>query len=110
VEALTPDDEATPGETGRYRFRLTNMADVTVTIAPIATNSHDGWSSELYAADGITRLADRMTIAPGQAVEVIVKVTVPADARAGDTNTTSLDVTRVVEPSPRAEPMPPPSA
>ena len=92
VDALTSDHEARPGEPHRYRFHLTNTTDRSLEVVPTAVNSLAGWSGVLLDDDG-SRLGGAMHIGPRQSATVIVEVTVPFDARVGDRNTVSLEVT-----------------
>ena len=90
VEALTSTEELRPGEAGRLRFRLTNTGDTDAAVQVTTTNSLAEWGSELLATDGASPLKNLITVSAGASIEVVVRVTAPADAYVGDTNTITL--------------------
>ena len=93
VEAVGNGDGAdlvTAGETSGYRFRLTNMTSAALAVKPRVTNSQPGWGAVVTdtrtgkAIDGAIRLD------AGGAVTIGVRVTAPANAKAGTTNQTTV--------------------
>jgi hypothetical protein len=88
VEALSADAAITPGEAISYRFRVQNRAPQPTLVSLTATTSGEGWSTALWIDDSP---ADAEVWLEGEAsIEVVVIVTAPADALAGDAVTTAL--------------------
>lgn len=92
VEAISNNDKVTPGQSNTYRFRITNPAATEVRAQIAATNSLPGWTSEIRDASGGAKLPSLLTIAGGEAIEVVVVVAVPDDAVDGETNQTQFSV------------------
>ena len=61
----------------------------------IRDSSLTGWTGRILQEDGATDPDGMLTIGPWQSAIVIVEVTVPSDARAGDLNTISLGLESV---------------
>ena len=90
VEAMTSALEVTPGQPVQYHFQLTNTVGESVTVRALAVNSLPGWTGRILQEDGPADPDALLTIGPWQSVIVIAEVTVPADARVGDSNAISL--------------------
>jgi hypothetical protein len=90
VEAMTSDLEVTPGQPVQYHFHLTNTVGESVTVRALAVNSRPGWTGRILQTDGTADPDGLLTIGPWQSVIVIAEVTVPADARVGESNAISL--------------------
>lgn len=95
VEAMTAEQEASPGQPQAYRFRVTNTAAAPLAVELSAVNSREGWSGTVLREDGGTPLTGAIAIAPSRSVVVVAAVTVPLDARVGDRNRVSLRVSLV---------------
>jgi hypothetical protein len=90
VSAVTEDQATKPGATTGYRFRIENGSSVPASVKLAATNSAAGWSAEIFDANGSTQITQAISIPAGGFVDVIVRVTAPPAARAGDQNSTTL--------------------
>ena len=91
VDLLSPDYRADPGETIRYRYRVSNPSnDVDVTVRLVVTNSRTDWISVIYEAGTTRPMTEPVTIPAGSAREVDVAVILPANARPGEQNATTL--------------------
>ncbi|MEA2512343.1 MAG: hypothetical protein QOJ59_1830, partial [Thermomicrobiales bacterium] len=91
IDVRSSDHDVEPGESTRYRFRVTNTTDHPVSLRLRTTDSAEGWTSTIYEADGTTELPARVKLDAGESINVIVLVVPPAEARPGDQNTTALD-------------------
>jgi hypothetical protein len=97
ITASSFDGEARPGKTAKYRFRLTNTTEHPLLIRVTVTDSAEGWTSTVYAADGVTEITADVLIDAGESLDLIVSVTPPTLARPGDQNVTSFDAQPVTE-------------
>ena len=90
VSAVTDDHATKPGATTSYRFRIANASSGPATVNLVASNSAPGWSAKIFDASGRAPILGPI-VAPAQGfVEVIVRVTSPRAARAGEQNSTTL--------------------
>lgn len=90
VSAVTDDHATKPGATTSYRFRIANASSGPATVNLVASNSALGWSAKIFDASGRAPILGPI-VAPAQGfVEVIVRVTSPRAARAGEQNSTTL--------------------
>jgi len=110
--ALNPNNtgQVFPGGTTVYAHVLSNNGNITENDGVLSTislgtgNSNAPWSSEVYRDNNgngaldpsdslITSPSQIGSIAPGAQVNLLVKVTAPAGAAIGSTNTTTLTAT-----------------
>jgi hypothetical protein len=89
---MADEDAATvpPGETAEYTLSVTNIGAITDTFTITAVS---GW--EITIAEGSVRIPGdslEITLAPQATVDLLVTVTVPADAVNGDVDTAVLTV------------------
>jgi hypothetical protein len=90
ITGRSPDVSLQPGETARYRFRVTNTTDRVVLVRLATSETSEGWSSSIVDIEGSDVLPEEIVIAAGETVYVTVSVYAPAEARPGSQNTTTL--------------------
>ncbi|GAB4277278.1 MAG: hypothetical protein Kow0056_08590 [Coriobacteriia bacterium] len=88
---IAPDRSAFggAGTTVSYRHTITNSWPTTRAI-DVSASSSEGWDVRVYAEDGVTEVTS-VTVGPyGATEDVIVRVFIPTDATASDTDTTTV--------------------
>lgn len=105
---LQGSDEGTVTIGGQitYVHQLVNNGNVPAEVDLTTDDSQPGFTSEIYIdvdGDGIigpndTLVTGPITLAPGETIDLLVKVTAPTDAENGDQNTTTLTGTVNGEP------------
>jgi len=91
VTALDDRMTVSPGGTSVMRYRVTNSGATAAEVRIQVTASRSDWAVEVIAPDGGTPALAPMTISPNDAVTVLVRITVPPDAYAGEQNTISVE-------------------
>jgi hypothetical protein len=105
VEAIAENVAVVPGQNVRFRYRVTNSAQVDVMVQLSVSNSLDGWGAHILAAAGEEEVDSPVLIPAGGAIIVTVEVTVPPEARVQQQNTTTLIATALIDavaPRPKA--------
>ena len=87
VTALDKRLRVSPGGTSVVRYRVTNSGDTAAVVRIKVTASRSDWAIEVIASGGDTPALAPMSIPPNDAVTVLVRITVPPNAYAGDQNT-----------------------
>jgi hypothetical protein len=87
---VTDDQKTKAGATTGYRFRILNDSSAPASVKVIATNSATGWTAQIFDASGGVQITQAIAIPADGFVDVIVRVTAPRGARAGDQNSTTL--------------------
>lgn len=95
VIGRTGNETIRPGESARYRFRVTNTLDRPVVARLVSSESAAGWRSMIADATGDTVLAGDIHLEAGESIYVIVVVFAPGDAPPGSQNVTTLDAADV---------------
>jgi hypothetical protein len=90
VEAISIGTSAIPGGTIDQLFRITNPNQSDVTVRLEVSTSAPGWEATVLDATVTFTIDDLITIAAADHLDVIVRVTIPPEAYAGDRSTTSL--------------------
>lgn len=96
---VTPNQAGTmaPGQTITYRHTITNNQPSAGTFGVTALSSQ-GWTTALFASDGVTPLSS-VALAAGESREIVVKVSVPAGASNGTQDITRVRATLQGDPS-----------
>jgi uncharacterized repeat protein (TIGR01451 family) len=77
------------GAAASYTLTLHNTAEVAVPVT--VTLSGNGWPTELFKAGFAAPLGERVDAGACEPVEIGVRVTVPSDARRGESDTVTID-------------------
>jgi hypothetical protein len=92
VEAMDETLDAIPGETVDQHFQIRNISDQAITVEVTATTSSATWGVDLFAVDGVSPMTEPIVIEAYGSHKVIVRISIPFDAYAGDRSSIGLDV------------------
>ncbi len=91
----------TAGSVVSYRHTVKNLNSMNSDVFDITYFSNQGWNVQLFKSDGITPLPDTDgdgtpdtgLLSPGEAVDIVVKVSIPFNAAVGTIDTTIINAT-----------------
>lgn len=95
VKVIAHDDRVnmTIGEPTYYRYSVANSGEELLKVELTTTNSDREWQSSIDWLDIPIHVGNLVTLQPFEKIEIRVRVTAPADAYKGASNTTLLIAT-----------------
>jgi hypothetical protein len=90
IEVISADGTVGPGGSVAYHVQVTNDANTGVRVRLIASLDRTGWVVNIVEAEGLTPLAQPISLDPGQVRDVSVIIVAPAEAVAGEQATLRL--------------------
>jgi hypothetical protein len=91
ADTLSPDGSVVPGGQAFYYFRVVNTARNTEHFWIEAETAGAGWTTAVYSEDGSVPLTARQTLKGGEAMTILIVVTAPTTALAGEVAVTTVN-------------------
>jgi hypothetical protein len=90
IKVSSADGSVGPGGSAVYHYLVTNASTTNVRLRLNASFDRAGWTVDIVEADGITSLAQPISLGPGQVRDISVVVFAPVEAIAGEQATLRL--------------------